>query len=289
MILLVHRVQDGISTRRLRIVKYRGSSHGTNDYPFLIDEHGISVLPITSLALAYDVSSERLSTGIAELDEMLDGKGFYRGSSILLSGSSGTGKTSFAAHFADSVCRRGEKCVYFSFEESREQLARNMRSVGLDLDQWEKSGLLTTCSARPTAYGLESHLVSMYRTVMDHAPAAVVVDPATSLISAGTRVEVTNMLLRLFDVLKEKQITAYFTHLLEDPQGGGAETNVSSMVDTWLVIRNVESEAEWKRELWVLKSRGMPHSMQVREFDLTGQGVKIRGFEGNLRRRKPGG
>ncbi len=274
VILLDHRVQDGIFTRRLRIVKYRGSVHGTNDYPFLIDERGISVLPVTSLGLRYPVSSERISTGIPGLDRMLGGRGFFRGSSVMLSGTAGTGKTTFAAHFAQAVCSDGRKCIFFAFEESPDQLIRNMRSVGIDLETCRKSGALLICAARPTMQGLESHLVAMHRAIVDFQPSAVVVDPITSLLSAGSQVDVTNTLLRLIDFIKQSGITAYMTHLTDAGRLPEAtELSVSSLVDTWLLLRDLECAGERNRVAFILKSRGMDHSNQVQEFVMTKQGV----------------
>ena len=218
VILLDHRVTENISTRRLRIVKYRGSVHGTNEYPFLIDETGISVLPVTSLGLQHEVSSERISTGIARLDNMLGGQGYYRGSSILISGTAGTGKTSMAAHFADAACRRGEKCLYFAFEESQGQMVRNMRSIGIDLEPWIKQGLLHFHAARPTLSGLEMHLTTMHKWINEIQPRTVVMDPISNFTAAGTNTEAKAMLMRLIDFLKAKQITTLFTNLTS---GGG--------------------------------------------------------------------
>lgn len=277
VIVLDHRLQDGIVTRRLRVMKYRGSTHGTNEYPFLIDQRGISVLPVTSLGLEHIASDERISTGVAGLDEMLEGKGFYRGSSILLSGTAGTGKTSMAAHFVDGACRRGEPCLYFSFEESPNQLMRNMRSIGIDLARWVKKGLLHIHAARPTTFGLEMHLVQMHKLLEQHQPRAVVVDPLSSLIAGGNRLDTESLVLRIIDHLKASGATAFFTSLTS---GGGAleatELKVSSLVDTWLLLRDTESDGERNRVMYVLKSRGMAHSNQVREFLLTGHGVQLR-------------
>jgi circadian clock protein KaiC len=277
VILLDNRVTETVFTRRLRIVKYRGSTHGTNEYPFLIDQDGISVLPVTSIDLKHAVSSERISTGIPALDNMLGGKGYFRGSSILVSGTAGTGKTSIAAHFADAACARGERCVIFSFEESADQVTRNMRSIGIDLGRWIKKGLLQFYAARPTTFGLEMHLVKMHKMIGNFDPSIVVVDPVTGLIDSGTQAETRSMLLRLIDFLKQKQITALMTTLT----GGAAaqeqtEVNISSLVDTWLLLRDIESGGERNRGLYILKSRGAAHSNQIREFLLTDRGVELR-------------
>jgi circadian clock protein KaiC len=276
VIFLDHRVHNQISTRRLRVVKYRGSKHGTNEYPTLIDENGLSVLPISSLGLNYPVSNQRVPTGVPRLDAMIGGKGYYRGSTILLSGTAGTGKTSLAAAFADSVCRSGGTFLYVSFEESSEQLVRNMRSIGIDLDRWRKSGRLTFHTVRPTLYGLEMHLATLHKLVDDCKPDAVELDPITNLTSVGGGDESKAMLLRLIDFLKSRGITTIFTSLTA---GGEAleqsEVGVSSLMDTWILVRMLESSGERNRLLYVLKSRGMPHSNQMREFRLSDKGILL--------------
>ena len=279
VVLLDHRLQNGIVTRRLRVLKYRGSMHGTNEYPFLIEHRGISVLPVTSLGLAHKISDERISTGVAGLDEMLEGQGFYCGSSVLATGTAGTGKTSLAAHLVNAACARGESCLFFSFEESPDQILRNMRSIGIDLARWIKKGLLHIHSTRPTAYGLELHLVEMHNLLEERKPRVVVVDPISSLMSGGSQNvnDVTNMILRIIDRLKQLGTTGFFTALTSGEGSLEAtELNVSSLVDTWLLLRDVESDGERNRVLYVLKSRGMAHSNQVREFLMTGNGVELR-------------
>ena len=276
VISLDHRVLGEVSTRRLRIVKYRGSAHGTNEYPFLIDEQGISVLPITSLGLAHQVSSERITSGIPRLDTMLGGQGFFRGSSILLSGTAGTGKTSMAATFADAICRRGERCLFLSFEESQNQIIRNMRSIGLDLEPWVTAGLLRFHSSRPVSTGLEMHLAMIHKQVSDFQPRAVIVDPISSFLHAGVQVDAGAMMLRLLDYLKSQQITGFFTNLVtgNDPfESTGLE--ISSLIDTWLLLRDIELGGERNKGLYILKSRGMAHSNQIREFCLTDHGVDL--------------
>jgi circadian clock protein KaiC len=276
VILLDHRTREQISTRRLQIIKYRGSTHGTNEYPFLIDEHGISVLPITSIALEHQASSERISSGIKRLDAMLGGKGYYRGTSVLVSGMAGTGKSSLAAHFVDAACRRGEHCAYFATEESPDLIVRNMRSIGIDLAPWIKKGLLHFDATRPTFHGLEMHLLRMHKLVRETNARVVVVDPITSYISLGDTLEVKSMLSRLIDFFKAHQITAFFTSLTE---GGSAleqsEVGLSSLMDTWILLRHIESNGERNRGIWVLKSRGMPHSNQIREFVFTEHGIEL--------------
>ena len=276
VILLDHRVQEQVSTRRLRIVKYRGSTHGTNEYPFLIDEDGIHVLPLTSLHLNHPASSERISSGVPRLDAMLGGEGYYRGSSILISGTAGTGKTSLSAHFADATCRRGEKCLYLAFEESPAQLTRNMKSIGIDLAPWIGKGLLRLESSRPTLHGIEMHLATIHKQVNDFKPQVVIVDPISNLSNAGTAAEAEAMLLRLIDFLKSRQITAMFVHLTA---GGNAwektDVGVSSLTDTWILLRDIELAGERNRGIYVLKSRGMKHSNQIREFLVTGEGIKL--------------
>ena len=276
VILLDHRVTDQVYTRRLRVVKYRGSTHGTNEYPFLIDEDGISVVPITSLGLEHEASSERVSSGVPRLDTMLGGKGYYRGSSVLVTGTAGTGKSSLAASFVNAASARGERCLYFAFEESQSQITRNMRSIGMDLDPWVKKGLLRFHVARPTLYGLEMHLATMHKRVEQFRPAVVVVDPITSLLMAGSRSEIQAMMMRLVDHLKSSGVTALFTSLtfggtsLEQTDFG-----VSSLVDTWISLRDMENGGERNRAIHILKSRGMAHSNQVREFLLTEHGIDL--------------
>ena len=276
VILLDHRVVEQNATRRLRVVKYRGSTHGANESPFFIDESGISVLPIASLGLQHRVSASRLSAGVPGLDEMLGGKGYFRASSILVSGTAGTGKTSLAGYFVDAACRRGESALYFAFEESAAQIVRNLRSIGLDLEPWLRKGLLQIHAARPTTSGLEGHLSAMHRLIEKSRPRVVVVDPISNLISVGTSIEVKAMLARLIDFMKVKQMTAMFTSLtVDEGHPEGADIGISSFMDTWLVLRNIELNGERNRLLNVLKSRGMPHSNQTREFVLTNRGLKL--------------
>jgi circadian clock protein KaiC len=276
VILLDHRVREQVSTRRLRIVKYRGSTHGTNEYPFLIDEDGIHVLPLTSLQLNHEVSQERISSGIPRLDAMLGGEGYYRGSSILVSGTAGTGKTSISAHFADATCRRGERCLYLAFEESPAQLMRNMKSIGVDLGPWVKKGLLRLESSRPTLHGIEMHLATIHKMVSDFKPRVVIIDPISNFSAAGTLAEAEAMLLRLIDFLKSRQVTAMFVNLTA---GGNAwektDVGVSSLIDTWILLRDIELAGERNRGLYVLKSRGMKHSNQIREFLITSEGIRL--------------
>lgn len=277
VILLDHRVSDQLSTRRLRIVKYRGTTHGTNEYPFLIDKDGISVLPITSLGLMHQASDERISTGVPRLDAMLGGQGVYRGTTVLLSGTAGTGKTSLASCFADATCRRGERCLYFAFEESPGQMVRNMRSIGIDLEPWLRQGLLHFHASRPTVHGLEMHLVAMHRLVRQVRPAVVIIDPISNLVLAGAQGETGAMVLRLLDFLKGENITAVFTNLTS---GGSdlemTELGISSLVDSWMLLRAIEANGERNRGLYVLKSRGMAHSNQIREFVLSERGIELK-------------
>ena len=276
VIMLDHRVVEQNATRRLRVVKYRGSTHGANESPFFIDESGISVLPITSLGLQHSVSPGRLSTGVPALDEMVGGKGYFRGSSILVTGTAGSGKTSLAGYFAEAGCRRGESALYFAFEESAAQITRNMQSIGLDLEPCLRKGLLQIHAARPTTSGLEGHLSAMHRLVEEKKPRVVVVDPISNLIAVGTSIEVKAMLARLIDFMKVRQVTALFTSLtIDEGHPEGTDIGISSFMDTWLVLRNMDRNGERIRTLDVLKSRGMPHSNQVREFVLTSQGLQL--------------
>ena len=277
VILLDHRVTEQMSTRRLRIVKYRGSTHGTSEYPFLIDATGFSVLPLSGLKLDHAVSDERVASGIAGLDEMLDGKGYYRGSSILVSGTAGTGKTSVAAHFAHETARRGERCLYLAFEESPQQLVRNMQSIGVDLEPFVEMGVLRIHSSRPTRHGLEMHRVQIHTRVAEYGPAAVAVAPVSNFIDSSSAIESQAMLMRLIDFLKGRQITALLTHLTSGGRATEAtEIGISSLIDTWLLVRDFETGGERVRGLYVLKSRGMPHSKQIREFLITARGVQLK-------------
>jgi circadian clock protein KaiC len=275
VILLDHRVTEQVSTRRMRVIKYRGSSHGADEYPFLIDEQGFSVLPSTSLALDHAVSRQRVLSGVKELDDMLDGKGYYRGSSILVSGTAGSGKSSLAAHLAEQTCKVGKRCLHIAFEESPQQTLRNMRSIGIHLEPYVKKGLLRLDAWRPSQSGLEMHLLRIQKFVERYDPAVVIVDPVTNLM-VGNRREIHAMLMRLLDFLKKKQITAFFTALT---QGGEAlertEVQISSLIDTWLLVRDVELNGERNRCLYVLKSRGMANSNQVREFVMTRNGIRL--------------
>jgi circadian clock protein KaiC len=276
VILLDHRISEQTSTRRMRIVKYRGTSHGSDEYPFLIDEQGMSVLPITSLELQHAASTERVSSGIGDLDDMLEGEGYFRGSSVLVTGTAGTGKTTLATSFADATCRRGEKCLYIGFEESLGQLSRNMRSVGFELSPWIKKGLLIHKAWRPSQYGMEMHLLRIDKLIEQFQPRAVVVDPVTNLISGSTEKDVHAMLTRLLDFLKMRKITALFTSLTA--AGKSLEhTNlaVSSLIDTWVLLRDIESNGERNRAVYLVKSRGMAHSNQLREFVMDKSGIRL--------------
>jgi len=276
VILLDHRVTEQASIRRLRIVKYRGSLHGTNEYPFLIDEDGFSVLPVTSIGLNHISFNERISTGIPRLDTMLSGKGFYRGSTVLVSGTAGTGKTSIAAQFVEAACKRGESVLYFAFEESPSQFMRNMSSIGIHLEQWVKKGLLHFHAARPTLFGLEHHLTTTIKLINKIKPQIVVLDPIDAFVMGGNQTEVKIMLLRLVDYLKMKNITAFFASL--NTAGENQELtdmSISSLIDTWLLLRDIEIGGERNRGLYILKSRGMSHSNQIREFKLTDHGIEL--------------
>lgn len=276
VILLDHRVTDQVSTRRLRIVKYRGTAHGTNEYPFLIDEQGFTVLPITALGLQHEVSNQRISSGVPRLDTMLGGKGYFRGTTILVSGTAGTGKTSLAAHFVDAACARGEQSLYFSFEESPGQLVRNMRSIGINLQRRMDSGLLHIHSGRASIYGLEAHLATIHKLLQAASPRIVVIDPVSSLVQAGTRQDAHSMVVRLIDYLKAKRITTMLTNLTSGADAlEGTDVEISSIVDTWLLLRDIELGGERNRAMYVLKSRGMRHSNQLREFLLTNKGVDL--------------
>jgi circadian clock protein KaiC len=275
VVVLDHRLNDQVATRRLRVVKYRGTRHGTNEYPFLIDKDGIDVLPITSIGLSHDASSERISTGIADLDVMLAG-GIYRGSTVLISGTAGAGKSSVSAHIAKAACERGERCVLFAYEESPQQITRNMRTIGIDLAPYLRKGLLHCIAERPTTFGLEMHLATIHKAIRDFSPSILIVDPITNFFGIADPKEVKAMLMRLVDFLKAQQITAVMTSLT----GGGqaleaTEAGVSSLIDTWLLLRDMEANGERNRAMYVLKSRGTAHSNQLREFVVTSNGVKL--------------
>ena len=277
VILLDHRIDDQVSTRRLRVVKYRGSAHGTNEYPFVIGANGLSVVPITSLRLDHKAFSQRVASGIQGLDDMLGGKGVYRGTSVLVSGSPGTGKSSIGASFVNAACSRGERALLFAYEESESQLLRNMRSVRLDLGQWVRKGLLQVHASRPTLQGLEQHLVAMYDSVRQFRPSVVVVDPISNLTMEREDVSLKPTLMRLIDFLKQEGITAVFTSLTTDTTvpSADSEVGVSSLMDTWFVLGNYEQNGERTRTLQVLKSRGMEHSNRVREFLMSRRGIEL--------------
>jgi circadian clock protein KaiC len=274
VVLLDNRVEDQITTRRLRVVKYRGSAHGTNEYPFLIDNEGISVLPVTSADLDYDAPEGIISSGISGLDAMLGPGGFYRGSSILISGEAGTGKTSVAASLMDAACRRGDRCLAFVFEESGAQITRNARSIGIDLRRHVEAGLLRFEAARPSLYGLELHLARMHRDIAKFEPSVVIIDPVTAL--NGPTMELQATLLRMIDLLKGRGITAVFTSLRLEKSGDQADDlGVSSLMDVWIKLLHIEANGERSRTLYVIKSRGMRHSHQVREFLMSGEGIAL--------------
>ncbi len=275
VIVLDHRVTEQTSTRRLRVLKYRGSLHGTNEYPFLIGESGVSVLPVTSLGLQHTVSSKRVSTGVPRLDAMLGDGGFYRGSTVLVSGTAGTGKSTLAAQFCDATCRGGERAMYFAFEESAAEILRNMASVGIDLKQWVDAGLLRFQCFRPSLLGLEAHLFAMQKFVTEFDPAVVVKDPVSDLLRVGTGADVGAMLTRQVDFLKVRGVTALFTSLNSDADPTQADQQIASLVDTWLRVKTMEGNGELNRVLYILKSRGMAHSNQIREFLLTDQGIEL--------------
>lgn len=273
VIVLDHLVSDDTAIRRLRVLKYRGSLHGTNQYPFLIGARGISVQPITSIGLNHGVSNERVSMGVDRLDVMLGGEGPYRGSSILVSGTAGTGKSTLSAQFCDAACARGERAIYFAFEESQEQIIRNMASVGMELGHWVEAGLLTFRCVRPSLFGLEAHLAAMQALIDDFDPSVVVIDPISDLVGSGR--DVSAMLTRQVDFLKSRGVTALFTSLAADGRRETTEQLVASLIDTCLVLRSMDGNGEHNRVLTVLKSRGMAHSNQVREFLLTDRGIEL--------------
>lgn len=276
VIRLDRRLVEQVATRSLQIVKYRGSKHGTNEYPFLIEDNGMSVVPITSIGLDHQVSSERISSGISRLDTMLGGEGFFRGSSILITGTAGTGKSTIASSFANAVCRRGERCLYFAFEESPNQIIRNMRSINLELESWLENGLLNFQAVRPTLYGLEMHLITMQNLVERFKPSVVIIDPISNINYSSTDLQTKSFLMRTVDFLKTHGITTLFTCLTEGSQPlENSGVGVSSLMDTWLMLRDVETNGERNRLLYIIKSRGMSHSNQVREFCLTSSGIQL--------------
>jgi len=279
IILLDNRVREQIATRRIRVIKYRGSNHGTNEYPFVIAKEGLSVIPITSAGLDQSGTSKRVSTGIPSLDEMFRGGGYTLGSTVLASGTAGTGKTSLAAAFAVESCKRGERCLFLSYEESPGQLIQNLSSIGFQLEPLMKKGLLKIVSTRPSFFGLEMHLLELYKTIADFKPQSVIIDPLTSLIGQGNRLEIQSMLTRLIDVLKSKGITGFFTSLVSsnDKNDTSGEIGVSSLIDTWIVVRELE-EGEGKkriRGLFIVKSRGMGHSSDVHKLILSDAGMSL--------------
>ncbi len=293
VIRLDHRVENQISTRRLRVVKYRGSAHGTNEYPFLLDESGPTVMPITSAGLTHSASTERVSSGNSGLDEMLEGKGFFRGSSILISGAAGTGKSSFAMQFATAACKRGEHALYFAFEESPSQIGRNMRSIGINVEDCPSEATLKILAARPTSTGLESHLARIHRDIVDFRPTAVIFDPITDLVSAGNSRSARSMLTRLIDYLKLQGITALFTELTPGPRRTEISIGISSLMDTWISLAvgtgakssRLERGSERLRSIQVLKSRGMAHAKDTRTFEFSSRGIDIFGTARSTKKR----
>jgi circadian clock protein KaiC len=275
VILLDQRQRDQVTTRRLRVVKYRGSAHRNDEHPFLIGDEGIWVLPLSSMKLAHQASNERISTGVPRLDTMLEGQGYFRGSTILVAGAAGTGKTSLAATLVDSACQNDEKCLYFAFEESPPQIMRNMRSIGIDLQRWVDVGLLQFHASRPSMDGMEQHLLSMEKAIEEMQPSLVVVDPASNLDTVATQSEVRSMLVRLVDFLKNKGITTLFTSLMVNMNDLDAQVGISSLMDTWILLRNQETNGEHNRVLNILKARGIAHSSQVRELRLSDNGIEL--------------
>ena len=276
VILLDYRVTEQVATRRLRIVKYRGTFHGTNEYPFLIDEHGVTIVPITSIKLESSASTERVSTGVPQLDALMGGAGYYRGSTVMVTGGSGSGKTSLACQFVDAACRRGERALYFATEESSDQILRNMRSIGIGLEHWLKKGLLHFWCARPSSLGLELYLSTLYRIFTTFNPQVVVVDAATAFQDGGSDASARAMVTRLIDLVRTQGSTVLLTSLTE--AGSPAESSqvgLSSVIDTWLLLRNLETSEERHRGLYIVKSRGMAHSSQIREFQLTNHGIEL--------------
>lgn len=275
VIMLDHRVNDQVSTRRLKIIKYRGSKHGANEFPFLISDTGISVLPITSIGLDYEVTTERISTGIAGMDEMFGNQGYYKCSSVLISGTAGTGKSSIAAHFVDSSCSKGMKCLYFAFEESQSQIIRNMKNIGIDLNKWVEKGLLEFSANRPTHYGIEMHLVNIHNEISAFKPDSVIIDSVTNLMGSGAILDVKAMLTRLLDHMKMQKVTAFMTDLANDLTFNHSEVGISSLIDTWIKLENLEKDHELLRKISVIKSRGMKHSNSITEFEISDKGVKL--------------
>ena len=285
IILLDNRVRQQVATRRIRVVKYRGSNHGTNEYPFVIDKNGLSVIPITSTGLDHPGSAEKVSTGIASLNKLFAGEGYTRGSTILVSGTAGTGKTSIATAFANASCANNERCLYLSYEESPGQLTQNMRSIGFDLEQWSKKGLLKIVSTRPAFFGLETHLLDLYKLLVEFQPRSVVIDPITSLIGQAETAEIQSMLTRMIDALKSRGITGLFTSLVSSSAQNdtSGEIGVSSLIDTWIVVRELE-ESEGRRRtrgLYIVKSRGTGHSSDVQKLTMTDDGLLLVPMQGN--------
>ncbi len=279
IILVDNRVREQIATRRIRIIKYRGSNHGANEYPFVIDNNGLSVIPITSAGMDQPGTAERVATGVASLDKLFQGGGYTRGSTVLVSGTAGTGKTSLATAFAVETCRRGEKCLYLSYEESAGQLVQNMSSVGFDLEPLVKQGLLKMVSTRPSFFGLEMHLLDLYKLLTEFQPTAVVIDPLTSLLGQGNKFEVQSMLTRMIDALKSRGITGFFTSLVSSAADNdtSGEIGVSSLIDTWMVVRELEENQGRRRTrgLYIVKSRGMGHSSDVQKLVMSDDGLLL--------------
>ncbi|HCY88082.1 MAG TPA: KaiC 1 [Desulfobacteraceae bacterium] len=275
VIILDHRITEQVATRRLHIQKYRGARHGTNEYPFLITDNGISVFPITATQLDHDASSQQVSTGIQKLDDMFRG-GYYKGSSILITGTAGTGKSSLVSYFANAVCGDNEKCLYFAFEESARQIVRNMGSIGMDLQGFIDKGLLKIHAARPMLQGLEMHLLTMHEIIEKEQPSAVILDPVSNLDSIGSVLDVKLMFIRVIDYLKQNGITALYTALTPgDSMPEATDVGISSIMDTWILLQNLERNGQRERSLYIMKSRGLGHSNKIRKFRISDNGIDI--------------
>jgi len=274
VIVLDHRVREEISTRLLRVMKYRGSVHGTNEYPFLIAKNGFIVLPVSSLSLDYAVSRERVSVGVPELDEMLSG-GPYRGSTTLVTGVSGTGKTSVAMSMVNAACARGERSLVLLYEESAFQLERDMGSIGINLKRWTDSGMLKIWASRPLEYGLENHLAIFINMLESFKPAIVAIDGLTAFSRGGFDPDVFIFITRKIGILKARGITTVLTTLKKDVEDESSSLHISSLTDTGILLRNIEKNGERNRLLAVTKSRGTAHSNQLREFTLSSDGIRL--------------
>ena len=273
---LDNRTDGNYQTREIQVVKCRGINHYTGKSPFIINSEGMSIRPLITADFDYKVLKSRVSTGIADIDNMLGGKGLYRGSTVYITGPSGAGKTSISSSFANGACSRGERALFLAFEESSDQIIRNMKSIGLSLDKWVNEKLLYFYTARATTNSLEGHLDNIMTMVREVEPTCVVLDPISAFRPIANENETKLMLIRLNDYLRARKITTVFTALSSDGEySEHADVQLSSIADTWIVVRIMDYKGERNNVMQLMKSRGMSHSRQMKEMYFTGNGLKL--------------